>query len=78
MHAPRRWTKEDDDLLQELTAAGRRTNAIGKELHRSEPAIIQESSFSTAANLARSKGSPHFPVLSSITEIDLIARATVH
>jgi hypothetical protein len=41
MHAPRRWTKEDDDLLQELTAAGRRTNAIGKELHRSEPAIIQ-------------------------------------
>jgi hypothetical protein len=37
----RRWTTEDDERLLELTAAGKRTIPIGKELHRSEPAVIQ-------------------------------------
>jgi hypothetical protein len=41
MFAPRRWTEEDDERLLELKAAGKHTNMIGKELRRSEPAVIQ-------------------------------------
>ena len=43
MFAPRKWTHEDDGRLQELTAAGKRPISIGKELRRSEPAIIQRA-----------------------------------
>jgi hypothetical protein len=43
MFAPRRWTHEDDRRLLELKAAGKHTNMIGKELRRSEPAVIQRT-----------------------------------
>jgi len=43
MFAPRKWTYEDDERLQELTAAGKQPIAISKELRRSEPAIIQRA-----------------------------------
>jgi hypothetical protein len=43
MFAPRRWTTKDDERLLELNAAGERAIAIGKELRRSEPSIIQRT-----------------------------------
>jgi hypothetical protein len=41
MFARRKWTKEEDDRLQELKAAGMHTIAIGKELRRTTPAVMQ-------------------------------------
>jgi hypothetical protein len=43
MFARRKWTKEDDDRLQELKAAGMHTIAIGKELRRTTPAVMQRA-----------------------------------
>jgi hypothetical protein len=51
--APRKWTQEDDERLQELTAAGKRPIAIGNELRRSRPAIIQRAAI--FSKIARSK-----------------------
>jgi hypothetical protein len=43
MFARRKWTKEEDDRLQELKAAGMHTIAIGKELRRTTPAVMQRA-----------------------------------
>jgi hypothetical protein len=43
MFAPRKWTHKEDEKLQELKAAGKNTIAIGKELRRTEPAVIQRT-----------------------------------
>jgi hypothetical protein len=56
MFAPRKWTHEDDERLQELRAAGKRPIAIGKELRRSEPAIIQRVAILIARSKAASVG----------------------
>jgi hypothetical protein len=43
MFARRKWTKDEDDRLQELKAAGMHTIAIGKELRRTTPAVMQRA-----------------------------------
>jgi hypothetical protein len=41
MLAQRRWTTEDDQSLREANDAGKQPILIGKELRRSQSAIIQ-------------------------------------
>jgi hypothetical protein len=40
MIQPRKWTEEDDQCLLELRAAGKTPIVIGKELNRTESAIV--------------------------------------